>query len=152
MGLQVLIVLVICLFFLLSGCAKAGNANERWLVQANSSQCFSKDFSGFFVHFSNSTEVQKSSTHFPLEKLHIDIDAEPEPAPVVESLDASKVNFPVFPAEAERRAKGLVIRVDEQDVQHARVVLTKEDTDYQVLYFFQKNMCWALVRMEDWSL
>lgn len=115
-------------------------------------QCIAEDFPSFLIAFSESVDNQKVFTRFPLERLRIDIDADPEPKPLLESITKEETKFPLMPNAKVRKAKGLTLRIDEQNAQRAKVTLLKEDTDFQVVYFFSREKCWMLVRVEDWSL
>ena len=96
--------------------------------------------------------MQVAFTQYPLLEQRLDINAEPEPKPVVRKLRRDQVSFPVFPNEAERRKQSLVLRIDEKKSNHVKLTLVKEDTDYQVNYFFSRDSCWRLKRIEDRSL
>jgi hypothetical protein len=96
--------------------------------------------------------MQMAFTRYPLQQLRLDLNAEPEPKPVVRKLRRDQVSFPVIPNKAERKKKSLVLRIDENKSTHVKLTLVKPDTDYQVEYFFSLNSCWQLERIEDWSL
>jgi len=38
------------------------------------------------------------------------------------------------------------------DENNAKVFLIKADADFLVIYFFRRDACWSLYRIEDWSL
>ncbi len=107
---------------------------------------------GFLEAFSESNEVQKAFTRSPLVKQQVDAAADPEPKPFVRSLERHQVTFPVLPNKTEREARSLVLRVDQLDSREAKLRLFKDDTSYQVRYFFRKGACWELERIEDTSL
>ena len=113
--------------------------------------CPSRDFSEFIKAFSESKEVQMNFTMYPLKEQRLDLNAEPEPKPVIRKLRRDQVAFPVMPNEVERKQKNLVLRVDQKKSNHVELTLVKSDTDYQVNYFFILNSCWNLERIEDWS-
>jgi predicted DNA binding CopG/RHH family protein len=120
--------------------------------QAGQVACPSRDFSEFIKAFSENTEMQAAFTKYPLQQQRLDTNAEPEPKPVIRKLRRDQVSFPVFPNEAERKKRSLVLRIDEKKYNHVKLTLVKDDTDYQVNYFFSRNSCWRLERIEDWSL
>lgn len=91
-------------------------------------------------------------TKYPLKQQQLDLNAEPEPKPVVRKLRRDQVSFPVMPNETERKQKSLVSRINENKSNHVTLTMVKSDTDYQVNYFFNRNSCWYLERIEDWSL
>jgi len=114
--------------------------------------CPSQDFLEFMEAFSESTEVQRAFTRFPLERQHLEVSAEPEPRPLVRKLGRDQVELPVLPNKDERKAKSLGLRVEKLASTQAQVVLEKSDTDYRVSYFFSRAACWELERIEDGSL
>lgn len=114
--------------------------------------CPSQNFSKFLKEFSEREEVQKAFTKYPLEQQQLDLDADPEPKPFVRNLGRHQIKFPVIPRESERQMKSLTLRVSKIASRRAKLTLSKSDTDYRILYFFSKNSCWKLERIEDWSL
>jgi hypothetical protein len=124
----------------------------RKATYGNQIACPSRDFSKFIVAFSERKEVQMMFTRYPLKHQRLDIDAEPEPIPIVRRLRRDQVLFPVIPNEAERKQKSLVLRIDEGKSNHVKLTVIKTDSDYQIVYFFNRSSCWYLQRIEDWSL
>ena len=143
---------IISLIFSISSYAYALDPASQPNQQANQIACPSRDFSEFIQAFSENTEIQVAFTQYPLLEQRLDINAEPEPKPVVRKLRRDQVSFPVFPNEAERRKQSLVLRIDEKKSNHVKLTLVKADTDYQVNYFFSRDSCWRLKRIEDRSL
>lgn len=82
----------------------------------------------------------------------LDIDAEPEPKKVIQSLHREQIKFPIIPLSKEREKQSLQIKIVDVTSTDAKINVTKPDTDYQVSYFFKKNDCWKLERIEDRSL
>jgi hypothetical protein len=122
--------------------SKEGNIEET---------CPATNFDDFFKHFLNEQTTQKAFTKFPIKKTIL-VDADPEPRAVTKKLNKSDVKFPLAPAEEARRAMKILARVEKTKTLHPRGVIYKEDTDYQVVYFFSKNQCWHLTKIEDRSL
>ncbi|MBI5625933.1 MAG: hypothetical protein HY935_01835 [Nitrosomonadales bacterium] len=120
-------------------------------VPVSLAHCPADNFENFFGAFSEQIELQKQFTQFPLKKLKV-IDADPEPKPIIKSLKKNQITFPVVPNQIERKNKGLSIRLEIPGLKQAKAMLFKKDTDYQIVYFFTKNGCWMLNRIEDWSL
>ena len=114
--------------------------------------CPSRDFPEFIKAFSENTEVQRAFTKYPLQEQRMDTDAEPEPKPVLRKLRRDQVSFPVMPNEAERKKQALVLIIEEKKPTHVKLTLVKDDTDYQINYFFSLNSCWRLERIENESL
>lgn len=125
---------------------------SRVISSASQASCPAADFSVFVREFSNDIRIQKAFTRYPLKKQRLDPDAEPEPKKIVQDLERHKIKFPVLPLHEERVKRSLEIRIDSVTVTNAKITLIKPDTDYQVSYFFKKNNCWRLTRIEDWSL
>lgn len=121
-------------------------------AKAPHSTCPSREFSAFLSMFSESVDIQRDFTRYPLERQHLDLGTSPEPKPVVRSLQRNQVSFPVIPGAAERKLKSLSLRVENVDYGAVKLLLVKADTDYQVVYLFRRDSCWSLYRIEDWSL
>lgn len=117
-----------------------------------STACSVENFPGFFSAYADSETIQRAFLKTPLKVLRLDLNAEPEPKPVVRKLKYSQIKFPLLPLRAEREAKSLALRIDKWSEKKAEATLFKKDTGYQVTYFFVKNDCWALVAIEDWSM
>ena len=114
--------------------------------------CPSQEFTKFLKAFSERKDIQRAFTKYPLKRQQLDLDAEPEPKPIIKSLELHQIEFPLIPDELERKAKSLALRIDKITSKKAKLTLSRIDTDYQVLYFFSKSQCWKLERVEDWSL
>jgi hypothetical protein len=79
-------------------------------------------------------------------------DAEPEPRTVTESKPADTLVYPALLGRAKREAQGLDRLKVTSSAREAVVTLSKEDTDYQIVYRFEFDSCWRLVRVDDQSL
>ena len=119
---------------------------------AATAACPAEDFDSFLHHFANEIAVQKAFVSVPLQSDSIDPEAEPEPAPVSRMLDKSELQFPLMPSEQQQLKQGLSLSKTVIDPQQVKVKLTKADTDYQVSFFFRRQGCWTLYRMQDDSL
>lgn len=122
------------------------------ISRTSQASCPAADFSVFVRAFSSDINVQKAFTRYPLKTQRLDPDAEPEPKKIIQNLGRHKIHFPILPLHEERVKHSLEIRIDSVAATNAKITLTKPDTDYQVSYFFKKNSCWRLIRIEDWSL
>lgn len=114
--------------------------------------CPGINFPEFFSAFSDSEELQRVFIKTPLKTQRLDLDAKPEPKPIVRLLSRQNIKFPLIPLRPDRDAKSLILRIDKVSGKRAEATLFKNDTDYQVSYFFSKTACWRLDRIEDWSL
>ena len=114
--------------------------------------CPSPDFDGFLRAFIERAEVQKAFSAEPLESQTVDVTAEPEPALVAKMLTAAELQFPLIPSEQQQAKEGLTMRQSVLENGDTKVTLAKEDTDYQMSFYFRKNDCWQLFRIRNESL
>jgi len=148
---------VISLICAICGCVHALDSDSvsHSVEQASAGDrisCPSQDFDKFIQIFSESKDVQMRFTKYPLKQLQLNLAAEPEPKPIVQELWRDQVLFPVMPDEAERKQKSLVLHIDDRKSNHVELILEKDDTDYKINYFFSRDSCWYLERIENWSL
>lgn len=114
--------------------------------------CPSSDFDGFMRAFISDVDVQKTFSVDPLESQTVDAAAEPEPALVTRMLKADELQFPLIPDEQQQANQGLSMRQSELENGDIKVTLAKEDTDYQMSFYFKKEACWKLIRIRNDSL
>lgn len=124
---------------------------EKLVSSRTSNACPSQNFDIFLKLFSEDKEIQMEFTKYPLMRLELDLNAEPEPKQILRKLSREDIEFPIMPDEASRTKKSLIIRVDEHISRRAKVALTRIDTDYLIVYIFNRKSCWKLERVEDWS-
>jgi hypothetical protein len=127
------------------------HAGSHKTLNTSNGTCPAENFSEFIQIFSDDENIQRAFTQSPLKKQELK-DADPEPKPFVRTLRSHEIKFPIFPLQKERESESLEMRVTKMTSRNAHVILEKPDTDYSILYFFQKKRCWRLVRVEDWSL
>ena len=120
--------------------------------QSKKAVCPAQKFPEFFAAYANSEAIQRTFLLVPLKTQRLDLDAEPEPKPVVKKLEYEQIRFPVVPLRAERESKLLSLRINKWSGKKAEATLFKQDTGYQINYLFVKNECWALVAIDDWSI
>lgn len=94
--------------------------------------CPSQDFKVFLDAFTASKEVQKAFTQ-------------------LSNVPADKVTYPIIPSAKTRKSEGMTLKVEQLKKNSAKVVLDKDQTDYRIEFYFQKQDCWTLVRAEDVS-
>jgi hypothetical protein len=94
--------------------------------------------------------IQREFTAYPLTKLELDYYAEPEVS--IRYLGRDQFKFPVFPLKQERGEVPFEIIIHNVSDNNAKVSVAKPDTDYVITYYFRKNGCWRLERVEDWSM
>lgn len=134
------------------GCSSVSNLSFANKAENNILNCPSENFSEFLIVFSNDEKFQHEFLKIPLEIQKIDLNSDSEPIPVLNILNAEQIVYPLIPLELERKKKSLDLRVDELTRLKAKVTLYKKDTGYQISYFFNKDFCWRLERIEDWSI
>jgi hypothetical protein len=127
------------------------NAGAAMAAPAKAPACPSDKFPAFFAAYADSAALQKTYTDYPLAHVLLD-HSKAEPKEIKVQLPKAKLSFPLIPPRAERKRAGLALRTDEVTEKTAKVSLFKEDTGYQVVYFFRKDSCWKLERKEDRSL
>ena len=121
----------------------------------NPPACPSQDLSTFLIAFAENVELQKSFTRFPYKYGYVDTDTEPEFTRRTRTVIPEQAKFPLIQNAAERKTHGLqiLINVDDEQSLQARVTIVKEDTDWQVQYYFERTpFCWELVSIDDQSL
>ena len=114
--------------------------------------CPSHNFDGFLKAFMDDVELQKAFTAEPLESQAVDAAAEPEPALVTKLQTATELEFPLIPSEKQQAGEGLKMRQSVLENGDIKVTLAKEDTDYQMSFYFEKDECWKLIRIRNDSL
>lgn len=119
---------------------------------AASPTCPAEDFASFLPKFMDDVATQRAFVTDPLQSDSVDANAEPEPKPVSKMLGRAEIAFPVMPSEQQQAKDGLKLTKNEISATEVGVKLAKEDTDYQMSFFFRKDGCWHLYRMKDDSL
>lgn len=109
------------------------------------------DFAVFLPAFLQAGPSQAALIDYPLIIQRL-VDGDPEPVPQRQAVSRNQVKLPILPPRTDRQSRRLELRTERQDVRSASVVLEKPDTDYQVVYIFQKDKCWKLKEVQDWSL
>ncbi|MCW1777209.1 hypothetical protein NB693_22975 [Pantoea ananatis] len=72
-------------------------APSRTAATTAAQRCQDVDFAAFLKRFSADIAVQEKATADPLTMIHIDPDAQPEPAPVTRNVPLAEVEWPVIP-------------------------------------------------------
>jgi hypothetical protein len=114
--------------------------------------CPSLNFDSFLKAFVGDVELQKAFTAEQLESQTVDATAEPEPALVTKLQTKAELQFPVIPSEQQQANEGLKMRQSVLENGDTKVTLAKEDTDYQMSFYFKKDECWKLIRIRNDSL
>lgn len=95
-------------------------------------QCPSTNFKKFLSAFTESSDLQQTFSQLP-------------------QTSDSQVTFPVIPNAENRKSEGMEIHVAKLKRNRAQVILDKPETDFKVVFYFQKKACWQLVRIQDLS-
>jgi len=114
--------------------------------------CSAQNFDKFLSTFANDIEVQKKFIVLPLQSDSVDAMAEPEPKTVTKMLDLSALHFPLMPSTRKQINDGLKLSYKRINVGEVEVKLVKDDTDYQMTFFFRNDGCWKLYRINNDSL
>lgn len=116
--------------------------------------CPSQDFTEFLTAFTQSVELQKAFTRFPIRHQYFDSSkGKPfgEPEAVVEHLNKQQIKFPVMETSAQRNKHRylLDIVVDKADGRIAKANVYRENSDDAMSFHFVRDSCWRLVNIED---
>ncbi|WP_440870699.1 hypothetical protein ACQHIH_02060 [Xanthomonas sontii] len=114
-------------------------------------RCQDVEFDAFLKRFSADIAVQEKATADPLTMIHLDSDAQPEPAPVTRNVPLAEVEWPVIPNLEAARKGGREVVVT-QNAQGRQVMVRTPDTSDQQVYQFAQKPCWTLVKVDDQAL
>ncbi|MHA3734288.1 sel1 repeat family protein [Pseudomonas sp. Eth.TT006] len=124
-----------------------GMNSSAFASSSSTAQCPSSNFGDFVKAFSSKPEIQKAFIASPVKYVHVTADGK-IPKVVERSLgviaaDELKVLLPVNAAESD-----LTIEIKEPN----RVVVRDEAGHFLKIFVFNHTGCWALDRVEDWSI
>ncbi|XQA71986.1 hypothetical protein ACM9XB_17065 [Xanthomonas sacchari] len=131
--------------------AAATAAPAQAAPAAAAPRCQDADFDAFLKRFSANIAVQEKATANPLTMIHIDPDAQPEPAPVTRNVPLAEVEWPVIPNLEAARKGGREVVVT-QNAGGRQVMVRTPDTGDQQVYQFEQKPCWTLVKVDDQAL
>jgi hypothetical protein len=123
----------------------------------NADQSCPKNIQNFLIDFQNNHEFQVAHINYPLTYSYIDTNADPEPKKIIVSiLSANEVKSkkpPSYPKPNEIHSIPLKETITNTTTGNIIVNFTKPDTDYSFEYvFINKNTCWQLSEINDFSL
>ncbi|AXI84420.1 hypothetical protein FUT69_04105 [Xylella taiwanensis] len=150
--LTLLMVSVLFMAHTVYAVAPGAQENQLHTSATPSVPCPGKDFASFLEKFSNDENIQRAFTKYPLTEYQVDVTAEPEPKQFKRILQRWQIQFPVMPLRQERSKVPLNIEVLTLTSNKAHIRLVKQDTDYQISYFFRKKGRWKLVKIDNESL
>lgn len=143
---------LLLLVSLLASCQASTGSPAPEPASPQAAGCPSKDFQTFLTSFANDPRVQEAFSSRPLHVDSMDVAADPEPRRVTRMLDGADLRFPLMPSLQRQAQDGLEMRWNSSGDDKAEVVLGKPDTDYLTTFFFIRNGCWRLYRIQDDSL
>lgn len=101
-------------------------------LQAAKLECPSLDFKTFLNAYMADVTVQKAFTQIP-------------------GTPIEKLTFPMIPNADSLKKEGMKLSIKRPKRNHAEVYLEKDQTDYRIIFYFNKKACWQLIRAEDVS-
>ncbi|MDR1075487.1 MAG: hypothetical protein LBL59_04070 [Xanthomonadaceae bacterium] len=111
--------------------------------------CPATAFPEFLPLFLNDEDIQRKYTRFPLAQLYLE---DGDYSEVTENLSESEARFPLAPTIDEMNESGLSWNIESEDDKQAEVKIHQDGTGYLIRYFFAKDGCWTLVRIENLSV
>jgi hypothetical protein len=120
-------------------------------ISKSSISCKAKNFDAFLEKFTESIEMQKLCTRFPLEKLELKEEGE-EMAPSKQQLLSEQITYPLILPKKQQIEQNLNFNIEVKNNKKAKVILYKPDTGYKMVYRFMKKNTWQLITIEDWAI
>lgn len=124
-----------------------GMCSGAFASSSSDPQCSSENFAEFVKAFSAQPEIQKAFVTSPVQELRVVADG--DEAKVVErdlkALDADELSV-LAPENAAK--SNLTIQVDLPN----KVIVRDQVGAFLKIFIFKHGDCWALSRIEDWSL
>jgi hypothetical protein len=149
------------MLFVLAGHSSAANdrtskddsstSNEAGKPESGSPRCPSKDFSAFAIAFAEDVQIQKAFTRYLLARTWY-VDSSPEPIAQAGLFKQDELEFPIIDGRDARARAHLTLKARVHSNSVASLKLWKEDTDYQLVYTFEKKGCWFLTKLDNMSI
>ena len=114
--------------------------------------CPSQEFESFLEAFAGDIDLQRAFTARPLHSESLDTGADPEPRSVTRMLDEPDIEFPLIADLDQLREEGVSLNTSVIPPGGRQVLLSKEDTGFQVSFYFRKDDCWPLYKVQDDSI
>jgi hypothetical protein len=150
--MKLLVTFAMCAVTLVTGCTALSRGIPQPPGPKPVSICDRAHFQDFLDRFSEDVQVQRTHTAFPLHKREYrNVATQIDPIPVELTLKESEVRFPVYPSPGQIIERSLTVDVSAENGKTTQVRLSREDTDYLVVYSFEFGRCWKLTRVEDRS-
>lgn len=146
------VIFAVCAVTLMDGCTALSGAGPQPAGPKPVAICDQAHFQDFLDQFSENVQVQRTHTAFPLHKREYrHVATQIDPIPVELTLKESDVRFPVYPSPGQIIERSLKAEVSTENGKTTQVRLSREDTEYLVVYSFEHARCWRLTRVEDRS-
>ncbi|MBF0308382.1 MAG: hypothetical protein HQL56_02475 [Magnetococcales bacterium] len=114
------------------------------------STCPSREFMKFYNIYTESIDVQKLFTIYPLEVMALAKSSGSDYEIVVNNIAVENLPFPLIDSREAMKAKSIELHTFEYITpRFVQVVL--QGNNYNVSYFFTFNSCWELSGIDDWS-
>ncbi len=116
---------------------------------ASAAGCRYPGFDSFLLHFGREIALQQTAVADPLISESVDMDAEPEPRMIRETIALYDLDWPVMPDPSTLPEVGREIKVSHEPDGGMAVLISTPDTSDQQTYHFAQRPCWQLVRIVD---
>ena len=120
--------------------------------EAPASSCPADDFDVFAERFGREISFQELNIDDPYQFEYIDMEAQPEPAPVVVEKSLDDVTWPLMPQLALLESQGRAYEISPDGEDGMQIRIFTPDTGDQQVYHFRRAPCWRLQRVVDESL
>ncbi len=129
--------------------SSSASGQQETATATASSECPAADIDTFVAAFAEDAALQRTFSAEVVDTAHVDWNAQPEPAEVITRTPRQRLTFPVMPGREAQRREGLVYRRVSLESTRAVVALEIPDSDAQLLYTFERDTCWRLVKVVD---
>lgn len=127
----------------------AASAPRTATTASTTGECPAVDIDAFVTAFAEDPALQRAYSAEVVDTAYVDWNAQPEPAEVITRTPRQHLTFPVMPGREAQHREGLVYRRVSLAGTRAVVALEIPDTDTQLLYTFERDACWRLVKVVD---
>ncbi|MBK5377528.1 sel1 repeat family protein [Pseudomonas sp. TH43] len=124
-----------------------GMSSGAYASSSNATQCPSSDFAEFVKAFSSEPEIQKAFIAPPVKHVYVTVDGK-IPKVVERSLNAIDADELKVLLPENAASLNLKIEIELPN----RVIIRDEKGHFLKIFVFKHDNCWALTRVEDWTL
>jgi hypothetical protein len=108
-------------------------------------------FEAFLRKFTDNKAFQFASTAARIDDLTVE-ERDDEPVPSTINISKNNLVFPIIQSAAEQKRLGLDMEIRNATGPKPEVKLQQGESDWVVVYKFERRACWVLVAREDWTL